>query len=174
MSTEFKLPDGRVMPLQRLQWLKRETLHPNHYNPNSVAPPELDLLKTSIKEDGWTQPIVVNPDLTIVDGFHRWTVSGHKEIYDLTGGYVPVVILEPKDLEHQQMSTIRHNRARGRHGVLKMGKIVQDLIDGGLTTEEIMKRLQMEREEVIRLTNTQGVMSHPDLDKPYSKAWIPG
>lgn len=173
MTPEFRLPDGRIMPLQRLQWIKRETLSPNHYNPNSVAPPELDLLKTSIKEDGWTQPIVANPDMTIVDGFHRWTVSGHPEIYALTDGYVPVVILEPRNLEHQQMSTIRHNRARGRHGVLEMGRIVQDLLDSGLTTEEVMKRLQMEREEVIRLTNTQGVMGHPDLDKPYSPAWEP-
>jgi ParB-like chromosome segregation protein Spo0J len=172
-KSEYKLPDGRVMPLQRLRWIHRSTLSPNNYNPNSVAPPELDLLKTSIKEDGWTQPIVANPDMTIVDGFHRWTVSGHEEIYNLTEGFVPVVILEPKDREHQQMSTIRHNRARGRHGVLQMGRIVQDLIDGGKTVEEVMKRLQMEREEVIRLTNTQGVMGHPDLDKPYSKAWIP-
>jgi ParB-like chromosome segregation protein Spo0J len=170
---KHRLPDGRVMPLERLQWIHRDTLQPNNYNPNSVAPPELELLKTSIKEDGWTQPIVANPDMTIVDGFHRWTVSGHKEVFELTGGFVPVVILEPKDREHQQMSTIRHNRARGRHGVLQMGSIVKDLIDGGKTVEEVMKRLKMEREEVQRLLNTQGVMAHPDLDKPYSKAWEP-
>lgn len=170
---KHKLPDGRIMPLENLQWLHRDSLSPNNYNPNSVAPPELDLLKTSIKEDGWTQPIVANPDMTIVDGFHRWTVSGHKEIFDLTQGFVPVVILQPKDREHQQMSTIRHNRARGRHGVLQMGSIVKDLIDGGKTVEEVMKRLKMEREEITRLLNTQGVMSHPDLDKPYSKAWEP-
>lgn len=167
------LPDGRVMPLERVQWVEREKLNPNSYNPNSVAPPELTLLKTSILEDGWTQPIVINPDMTIVDGFHRWTVSGHKEIYELTQGYVPVVVLEPKDNEHQKMSTIRHNRARGRHGVLQMGRIVQSMIDSGLPVEEVMKRLSMEREEVIRLTNTQGVLGHPDVDLPYSKAWTP-
>lgn len=161
------------MPLQRLQWLHRDTLKPNDYNPNAVAPPELTLLKTSIKEDGWTQPIVANPDMTIVDGFHRWTVSGHPEIYELTGGFVPVVVLEPKDASHQKMSTIRHNRARGRHGVLQMGSIVQSMLDEGLSIPEVCKRLSMEREEVIRLTSTQGVMAHPDLDKPYNKAWEP-
>lgn len=167
------LSDGRPMPLDELQWMHRSKLQPNNYNPNSVAPPELELLVTSIKEDGWTQPIVANPDMTIVDGFHRWTCSGYDEIYALTEGYVPVVILRPTNAEHQQMSTIRHNRARGRHGVLEMGRIVQNMLDSGLTTEEVMKRLKMEREEVIRLTNTQGVMGHPDLDKPYSKAWEP-
>jgi len=173
MQKEYKLPDGRVMPLHRLQWIHRNTLSPNNYNPNAVAPTELELLKTSIKEDGWTQPIVVNPDMTIVDGFHRWTCSGHDDIYNLTDGYVPVVILEPKDREHQQMSTIRHNRARGRHGILEMGRIVKDLLENGKTVEEVMKRLKMEREEVMRLLNTQGIMSNPDLDKPYSKSWTP-
>lgn len=172
-SNKRKLPDGRLMPLENVQWLHRDTFTPNNYNPNSVAPPELELLRTSIMEDGWTQPIVVNPDNTIVDGFHRWTCSGHPDIYKLTDGFVPVVILQPKDIEHQMMSTIRHNRARGRHGVLEMGRIVQSMLDGGKTIEEVMKRLKMEREEVIRLTNTQGVFSHPDLDKPYKKAWKP-
>lgn len=168
-----KLPDGRLMPLERLQWIDREKITPNGYNPNSVAPPELELLKRSILEDGWTQPIVINPDFTIVDGFHRWTVSGHKEINELTNGQVPVVILEPQSEEHQKMSTVRHNRARGRHSVLSMGRIVADMQNSGMKDKEIMQRLGMEKEEIIRLTNTQGVMSHPDLDKPYSKAWKP-
>jgi ParB-like chromosome segregation protein Spo0J len=152
---EFKLADGRVMPLFNLTWVHRDKLHPNNYNPNSVAPPELELLKTSICEDGWTQPIVANSDMTIVDGFHRWTVSKDPQVYALTEGFVPVVILEPRDKEHQQMSTIRHNRARGRHGVLAMGNIVKDLIEGGKSVEEVMDRLQMEREEVSRLISTQ-------------------
>ena len=163
----------RKQPLKNLQWLKREQLKPNNYNPNSVAPTELELLKTSILEDGWTQPIVANPDMTIVDGFHRWTVSADKDVQAMTDGLIPVVILEPIDKEHQQMSTIRHNRARGRHGVLEMGKIVKDLLDNGKSVKEVMKRLKMEREEVIRLTNSQGILGHPELDKPFSKAWKP-
>jgi ParB-like chromosome segregation protein Spo0J len=131
------------------------------------------LLRTSITEDGWTQPIVANPDMTIVDGFHRWTCSGHPDIFKLTEGHVPVVILQPKDLAHQQMSTIRHNRARGRHGILQMGEIVVDMLNQGKSVEEVMKRLKMEREEVVRLSSVTGIMANPKLDQPYSKSWVP-
>ena len=131
MASQKDKTKRQKMPLDNLQWVDREQLQPNHYNPNAVAPPEMALLRTSIIEDGWTQPIVVNPDMTIVDGFHRWTCSGHPAIHKLTGGLVPVVILEPVDHEHQQMSTIRHNRARGRHGVLEMGRIVKELLGAG-------------------------------------------
>jgi len=172
-TSQRKLPDGRIMPLERLQWIHRDKLKPNNYNPNAVAPPEMELLRTSISEDGWTQPIVANPDMTIVDGFHRWTCSGHPDIFKLTDGHVPVVILSPMDHEHQQMSTIRHNRARGRHGVLEMGRIVNEMLEAGKSVSEVMKRLKMEREEVIRLSSTGGVMDHPELTKPYSKSWVP-
>ena len=103
----------KKQPLDKIIWIDREKLKANNYNPNKVAPPELKLLKISILEDGWTQPIVINDDFTIVDGFHRWTLSGHKEINSLTGGLVPVVILEGKSSNDKKLATIRHNRARG-------------------------------------------------------------
>jgi len=161
-------------PLDEIVWRDREELKPNHYNPNKVAPPELKLLKISILEDGWTQPIVINPDKTIVDGFHRWTVSGHKEIYALTNGKVPTVMVTPKDENQQQMATIRHNRARGTHGVLEMSNIVTDLVAKGLKGEEIMQRLMMEKEEVVRLLFRAGIpKSEVFVDKDFSKSWTP-
>ena len=161
-------------PVNAVQWLHRDKLKANDYNPNRVAPPELRLLKISILEDGWTQPIVVNPDLTIVDGFHRWTVSGHKEIFNLTDGLVPVVIMNPKNKAHQKMSTIRHNRARGTHLVLEMSNIVTDMVNSGLSGEEIMDRLMMEKEEVVRLLFRAGIpKSQVFKDKDFSKAWVP-
>lgn len=157
-----------------MKWLHRDQLRPNNYNPNAVAPPELKLLKISILEDGWTQPIVANPDMTIVDGFHRWTVSGHKEIYSLTGGYVPVVIITPKDAASQQMATIRHNRARGTHAVLRMSDIVKNMIEAKMSIQEICERLQMEREEVIRLSNRAGIPKTAIVeDHQWSKSWVP-
>lgn len=161
-------------PINNVVWMDREQLKPNHYNPNKVAPPELELLKISILEDGWTQPIVINPDKTIVDGFHRWTVSGTKEIYALTNGKVPTVTITPKDPSQQQMATIRHNRARGTHGVLEMSNIVVDMLKSGLKGEEIMKRLKMEKEEVTRLASRNGIpKSEVFQDMEFSKSWTP-
>lgn len=161
-------------PLNEIKWVHRDTLNPNNYNPNKVASPELKLLKISILEDGWTQPIVINPDNTIVDGFHRWTVSGHKEIYALTDGLVPTVMIHPKDSSQQQMATIRHNRARGTHGVLQMSNIVHDMVKAGLSGEEIMARLQMEKEEVVRLLFRVGIpKSDVFRDIDFSKSWTP-
>lgn len=164
----------KKQPLDKITWLDRDLLKPNNYNPNKVAPPELKLLKISILEDGWTQPIVINADYTIVDGFHRWTVSGHREINELTDGKVPVVILNDTDENQKKMATIRHNRARGTHGVLEMSKIVTDMVNDGLTGEEIMSRLQMEKEEVIRLLFKAGIpKSQVFENKDFSQAWQP-
>jgi len=164
----------KKQPLDKITWIDRDLLKPNNYNPNKVAPPELKLLKISILEDGWTQPIVINADYTIVDGFHRWTVSGHKEINELTDGKVPVVILNDTDENQKKMATIRHNRARGTHGVLEMSKIVTDMVEDGLTGEEIMSRLQMEKEEVVRLLFKAGIpKSQVFKDKDFSQSWQP-
>lgn len=165
---------SKKQPLESIVWRDRNELRPNHYNPNKVAPPELKLLKISIIEDGWTQPIVINPDLTIVDGFHRWTVSKDPEIYALTDGKVPTVMVTPKDESQQQMATIRHNRARGTHGVLEMSNIVLDMVNSGVSGEEIMKRLMMEKEEVVRLLFRAGIpKSKVFEDKEFSKSWTP-
>lgn len=154
--------------------MDRDSLRPNDYNPNAVAPPELRLLKISIIEDGWTQPIVCNPDNTIVDGFHRWTVSGSKEIRGLTGGKVPVVYVTPKDAASQKMTTIRMNRARGTHGVLPMAEIVSSMIEEGISIEEICSRMQMESEEVVRLANRKGIPKTSIVsDHQWSKSWVP-
>jgi ParB-like chromosome segregation protein Spo0J len=164
----------KKQPLNEINWIDRNLLKPNNYNPNKVAPPELKLLKISILEDGWTQPIVINPDMTIVDGFHRWTVSGHKEIFELTDGKVPTVMVHPKDKSQQQMATIRHNRARGTHGVLEMSNIVTDMVNEGMSGDEIMKRLMMEKEEVVRLLFRAGIpKSKVFEEKEFSKAWNP-
>lgn len=161
-------------PLDKITWIDRNELLPNNYNPNRVAPPELKLLKISILEDGWTQPIVINPDNTIVDGFHRWTVSADKEVYKLTDGKVPTVTVIPKDENQQQMATIRHNRARGTHGVLEMSNIVTEMVNKGLSGEEIMQRLMMEKEEVVRLLFRAGIpKSEVFTDLNFSKSWTP-
>lgn len=148
-------------------------MHSNLYNPNKVAPPEMALLRRSILEDGWTSAIVVRTDYEIVDGFHRWTVSGEPEIAALTGGLVPVAFLrDDVDKAHQVMSTIRHNRARGTHAVIKMADIVADLRAEGIEPDEMQHRLGMEDEEIDRLTD-RGNMLKRGSRATFDQAWSP-
>jgi len=160
-------------PVNQVQWIDRNELNANDYNPNHVAPPELELLKTSIKEDGWTQPIVILEDKTIVDGFHRWTVSGTPELMEMTDGKVPCVIVN-FDKDHRMMSTIRHNRARGTHAVLKMADIVREMKQDNLSDKEIMDRLSMEEEELERLLDNSGMTIRGTKDvEGFGKSWVP-
>lgn len=147
-------------------------MQPNHYNPNSVAPPEIELLKTSILSDGWTQPIVIHSDFTIVDGFHRWFVSGEKEIYELTEGFVPTVMLRDKTLEERMCATVRHNRAKGTHSVLGMSDIVYSMLQANIEISKIMESLGMEYEEVLRLSNRKGVKIRIE-NKDFGNSWKP-
>lgn len=140
-------------PLSTLEWIDRERLRPNDYNPNKVSAENLKLLAQSILTNGWTLPIVVRADYTIIDGFHRWTVSGEEPLYSLLGGKVPVVIVRHKDADEDIYGTVTHNRARGTHLLEPMKAIVQRLLDSGKTVGEIGKQLGMKPEEVFRLSN---------------------
>lgn len=161
-------------PIDRVKWVHRDMLRANNYNPNAMAPTELELLKTSIREDGWTQPIVALKDGTIVDGFHRWTVAGTREIGSFTGGMVPVVYISPENRFSEQAATIRHNRARGSHGVLKMADIVQEMVRTGVSMQEMCHRLGMEEEEVIRLASRKGIPRTDIIqNSKWSASWEP-
>ena len=139
-----------IQPLDTIEWVNRGELFANGYNPNHVAPPEMALLKLSILADGWTQPIVARTTGEIVDGFHRWTISADPEVAALTGGLIPVVRLAAElSTSHQMASTIRHNRARGTHGIMPMTDIVRSLLDDhDLETKDLQVMLGMDREEV--------------------------
>jgi len=165
---------GSPQPVDSVKWTDRGNLRANGYNPNHVPPIELDLLALSIIEDGWTQPIVARSDGEIVDGFHRWTVSARPDVSALTGGLVPVVFLD-KSLADQMLSTIRHNRARGIHGVRPMAEIVRQLVDQhGLTSGALEERLGMESEEVERLYDSAGMPERVAREKKeFSPGWIP-
>lgn len=161
-------------PVNNVEWVSRDTLNPNDYNPNRVAPPELELLAVSILEDGWTQPIVVHHDGTIVDGYHRYLVSGREDVSALTGGLVPVVRLE-QDPIHARMSTIRHNRARGTHGVISMAGLVRGMLEENVSVGDICARLGMEDEEVYRLADRAGMpVKEARKRETFGNSWVPG
>lgn len=168
----------KAQPISYVEWVDPRTLRGNDYNPNHVAPPEMALLKLSIMENGWTQPIVtrtVGEDgiAEIVDGFHRWTLGiGDPDVRALTGGLVPVCRLLSIDPVTQRMATIRHNRARGTHAVVKMADIVEALRRLGEDEAGIAKRLGMEPEEVTRLLMRGGMSKRGGAE--WNKGWVPG
>lgn len=162
-------------PISQVQWIERDRLSANAWNPNRQAPPEKRLLKTSILENGWTQPIVARAHdggerLEIVDGFHRWCTADDPEIRAMTDGLVPVVVLPECDPILARLATVRHNRARGTHGVLGMADIVADLLDAGLDEGEIGTRLEMDPEEVDRLAD-RGQMTKRGNAGAFSNGW---
>ena len=146
-------------PLASLQWVDRNTIHANDYNPNKVSEENLKLLVQSILTNGWTLPIVVRPDGTIIDGFHRWTVSGREPLLSLLGGKVPVVVVDHHGDESADVyGTITHNRARGTHSIELMVDIVAELTKAGMSDEWIKKNIGMDADELLRLKQISGLM----------------
>lgn len=152
-----------------------EMIQANDYNPNAVATPEMRLLYISIKEDTYTMPTVVifDPNINkyvIIDGFHRYsTMLRNKDIYEKNDGYLPCVVLD-KDINQRMASTVRHNRARGKHSVTGMGNIVFDMLKNGVEDAEICDKLGLEPQELIRLKYITG-FAKMFKDHQYSKAW---
>lgn len=163
-------------PVDCVQWVKEELVIANDYNPNTVAPPEMELLHTSILEDGYTQPIVVYQHdgiYEVVDGFHRNRVGKEcKDIHERIHGYLPVTIIN--DDRHEKAdriaSTIHHNRARGKHRVEAMSDIVIELKRRNWSDAKIAKELGMDADEVLRLTQITG-LAEMFADKEFSEAW---
>ena len=157
-------------------WIKNQDVKANDYNPNKVAPPEMKLLKHSIKMDGYTQPIVVDKisdGFEVIDGFHRSKVGKEdKIIKNRVKGYLPITLIKStrKDLKDRMSATIRHNRARGVHGITPMIDIVSTLIKQGWNDIDIAKELGMEADEVLRFKQNSGL---PELfkDNDFSKSW---
>lgn len=142
-----------LKPVSNVRIVDREWLKPNDYNPNVVSKDNLKLLTQSIMTNGWTLPIVVRPDGTIIDGFHRYTCAGQEPLKSQLGGKVPVVIVEHEDDANNVYGTITHNRARGTHQLEPMKAIIKRLIAQGKTVKEIGRELGMKPEEVFRLSD---------------------
>lgn len=162
-------------PVDCILWKKIDEISPNLYNPNKVAPPEYELLKHSILHDGYTQPIVtikIKGEYQVVDGFHRLTVGNLDSIKKRTMGYLPISVLgdNNSNIKDRMASTIRHNRARGKHDVTLMVSLISELVQNGWEDKEIIKELGMSKDEVLRLKQVSGL---PGLfkDREFSKAW---
>lgn len=163
-------------PVDYVEWVKADEVIANDYNPNSVAPPEMELLRLSIEADGYTQPIVANAEdsqRVVVDGFHRNRVGKECETVKATlHGYLPIVQIRDsaQDRENRIASTIRHNRARGKHSVVAMTDIVLELKRRNWTDNKISKELGMDPDEVLRLSQIGG-LADAFADRDFSMAW---
>lgn len=163
----------RTEPVDFVRWVLADVVHANDYNPNSVAPPEMELLRLSIAADGYTQPIVATSDFEVVDGFHRHRVG--KEMPDIQArvhGYLPVVEIRQSqaDKADRMASTIRHNRARGKHKIEAMSDMVIELKRRNWSDDKIAKNLGMEPDEVLRLCQISG-LSELFKDQEFSQSW---
>lgn len=163
-------------PVDLVEWVKADDVQANDYNPNSVAPPEMQLLRTSIMADGYTQPIVTMPEdgrRIVIDGFHRNRVGKEcTDVRERVHGYLPVVRIKAsqEDKADRMAATIRHNRARGEHRVDSMAEIVIELKRRFWSDDKIAKELGMEPDEVLRLTQVTG-LAGLFSDRNFSEAW---
>lgn len=163
-------------PVDLVEWVPSEKVRANDYNPNSVAPPEMELLRLSITADGYTQPIVTMPEdgmRTVIDGFHRHRVGKEcADVRERVHGYLPVVRIKQKQeaRSDRMASTIRHNRARGKHKVEAMSDIVVELKRRNWSEEKICRELGMDRDEVLRLCQITG-LAELFADQEFSRAW---
>jgi hypothetical protein len=163
-------------PVDYVKWVLAEDVIANDYNPNKVAPPEMELLEISIMNDGYTQPVVTFPNngkIEVVDGFHRTRVSKESKIVrERVLGYTPTVIIrkEQSNKNDRIASTIRHNRARGKHQVDAMSEIILELKNRNWKNERIARELGMDEEEILRLCQITGLQ---DIfkDDDFSKSW---
>jgi len=168
-------------PVDCVLWVDMDNLEANDYNPNSVAPPEMELLYTSILNDGYTQPIVafdeekINDKYIVIDGFHRNRVGREfEDIKSRVHGYLPITIInsDREDRGDRIAATIRHNRARGKHQVTAMSDIVMELKRRCWNDEKISKQLGMDSDEVLRLCQITGLTELFKNDS-FSTAWEP-
>jgi len=163
-------------PVDCVIWIKNDTVQANDYNPNSVAPPEMKLLHKSISADGYTQPIVswFHEDINeVIDGFHRHRVGKEcKDITERVHGYLPIVRInsDRQDKSDRISSTIRHNRARGKHKVEAMSDIVLELKRRNWSDKKIAENLGMDQDEVLRLCQITG-LAELFSDKEFSMSW---
>ncbi len=175
----FEFSPFKTEPVDYVRWVRSDQVCANDYNPNSVAPPEMELLRTSIESDGYTQPIVTWAEgsrFEVIDGFHRHRVGREcAEIQARVSGYLPIVVAnaEREDRGDRIAATIRHNRARGKHQVESMSDIVVELRRRNWSNEKIGKELGMDPDEVLRLCQITG-LAEMFADHEFSEAWEAG
>ena len=167
--------DLKDMPINNIEWIDIERLKANDYNPNVVLRKEMNLLKLSIIRNGWIQPILINKDYEIIDGYHRVSaVRMDRQLKEFTDGKVPCAVLD-LDTPSRMLLTIRINRAKGTHVAFKMHDVVKSLVeDYNVSIDRICKEIGATQNEV-KLLLQENIFTQKGIDEKssYSKAWVP-
>ena len=177
LETLFEYNPNKHNPVCLVRWVNIDKVRANNYNPNAVAKIEMNLLFTSIKHDGYTQPVVTFYDkdkdqYIIVDGFHRYsTMKNSKYLRELNHNLLPVVVID-KDMNDRRASTVRHNRARGSHSIEGMSDLVYQILNDGWTDARICNELGMEADELVRLKYITGYAKLYEKAE-FNNAWTP-
>lgn len=177
LETLFQYNPNHHNPVGLVRWVNIDKVRANNYNPNAVAKIEMNLLFTSIKHDGYTQPVVTFYDkdkdqYIIVDGFHRYsTMKNSKYLRELNHNLLPVVVID-KDMNDRRASTVRHNRARGSHSIEGMSDLVYQMLNDGWSDARICNELGMEADELVRLKYITGYAKLYEKAE-FNNAWTP-
>lgn len=169
MSTERNLE-----PVENIQWIHVDELRANHYNPNRVMNAEMNLIEKSIIKTGWIQPILVNTNKIIIDGFHRWTLSRlSTQLRERYHGKVPCAVLDVSDAE-AMIITVRINRAKGTHLAFRMADYVKEIVERHkIPMDQVARDIGATFEEV-QLLMTSDIFQEKEVENwAYSEAWIP-
>lgn len=174
MSRKKKSDAGQLEPVENIKWVNVDDLKANHYNPNRVMNAEMNLIERSIMKTGWIQPILINGNNTIIDGFHRWTLSRlSTQLRERFGGKVPCCVLDVSDVE-AMIITVRINRAKGTHLAFRMADYVKELVQKhGIPMDDLARDIGATMEEVQMLMQGDIFEAKGIAKWQYSKAWYP-
>jgi len=161
-------------PVDRIEWRDAATLNSNLWNPNVVFNPELELLERNILKMGWVQPILINPDGLIIDGFHRWQLArSSKKLLERYGGKVPCSVIQVGQVE-AMLLTVRMNRARGTHVATRMHELVSRLLNEfHMDPAELALEIGATKDEVELLSQENVFKARNLKDYRYGRAWYP-
>lgn len=158
-----------------IKTLKINELKIPKWGVTSILRPEKMLLKLSMIESGWLQPIVVRTaDNTIIDGFHRCEIAlEDPKFIKKHGVLVPVVYHDVSEIE-AMIVHVRLNRSRGSVNSYALSKLVKRIVSSGLYEENDLCDILLMHDDEIDVLMANGLLKKKNWQKyEYSRAWVP-
>lgn len=166
---------GKIpVPCANTLLVSKDLIIANNYNPNHVPKDKMQLLKQSIKDNGFCFPIVtifddIEEKFVVIDGFHRKTM-GDTAWMDFD--YIPLVFVE-HDISKRMYATVQFNKARGSHQIDMDADLIRSLIEQGKSEEEISIHLGIDIDTIHRYKQLTGIAAL-FKNSEYSTSWTVG